>query len=126
MTTSLDTSQFIGTTNYYKLFLGDMLTEGALHVAETCGAFWLMDEITFVLRNARNAKKLNYSTFVVVDLKKSKSDSATITFSDGNETSFKKRIEYTDFPYDTCKLYAVLTDMPSGRKRWVIMVPSEY
>lgn len=125
MTTALDTSEFIGTTSYHKLFLGDLLTDGAMHVAETCGAFWLMDEITFAIRNARNAKKINFSTFVVVTLKKTRTGSATITFSDGNDLSFTKRIEYTDFPYDTCKLYAVLTEV-QGRKRYVIMVPSEY
>jgi hypothetical protein len=40
-----DLAQFTGSEQWFKHFLGPVFTEGVKHVADTAGAYWLIDSI---------------------------------------------------------------------------------
>lgn len=114
----IDLSQFTGTEQYYKwsvLFPNFVLTDGAKYVAETCGAYWLMDAI------ASYKQRYDKEGFAVAHLKKAKKG-WVLTIDDGNDNVLAtQKIEFSDFPLDEIKLYAV----QSG-DLWVMMLPGEY
>ena len=116
--TTLDLSQFTGTESYYPwspLFRNFVLTDGTQYLADTAGAFWLMDAV------ASHFGSYKAEQFVCVTLTKRKKD-WLLHFDDGNgKTLAKQRIEYSDFPLDEIKLYVCVQD---GMR--VVMLPSEY
>ncbi len=92
-----------------------LLTEGVKFLAETTGAFWMMDTIGYKLREISDY-------FVVIHVVV-QNRSAVMRFTDGNETEyFAQHIDYTDFPLEEVKLYASRSD----DRTWVVMLPSEY
>jgi hypothetical protein len=114
--TKADLSQFTGTEQWYRhgLARNVLYTEGAQHVAESGGAYWLLDEIAF----AQPIREVAAEAFQVWRLKVNPDHSATLACEDGNsKIVFSKRIEFTDFPLDEVAFY--FTDH-------VIMLPSEY
>ena len=111
-----DLANFTGSENWYKHFLGRTLfTDGVKYIADTAGAYWLIDEIAInQTRPKVGAEEFQFWT-LSVDLEKHK---AVLTCDDGNgNVVFTKRIEYTDFPLPEIKLYC--TD-------GTILLPSEY
>jgi hypothetical protein len=117
-TKELDLSQFYGTEEYHRwsiLFPRFVLTDGAKYLAEQAGAYWLMDAI------ASYKQRYVKEGFAVAHLKKAKKG-WVLTIDDGNDNVLaKQKIEYSDFPLDEIKLYAV----QSG-DLWVMMLPTEY
>jgi hypothetical protein len=116
---TLDESElanFTGSENWYRHWLGKVLfTDGAKHVADQAGAYWLIDEIAI----NQTRPKVRAEEFQVwtlnVDLEKRK---AVFTCDDGNgNVVFSKRIDYTDFPLAEIRFYC--TDN-------TILLPSEY
>ena len=109
---------FYGTEHYYKwspLFPNFVLTDGAKYIAESCGAYWLMDAI------ASHRTSYVYESFLAVTLKKVRS-AWVLYITDGNENTLTRQvIEFSDFPLDEIKLFVVKQD-----DLWVIMLPSEY
>jgi hypothetical protein len=116
--TTADLRQFTGSENWYRHSLNrDILyTDGAQYVAEAGGAYWLLDEIA--LANAYN-RSVKAEEFQVWTLTKNKTgNGAMLTCGDGNgHTVYTKRIEYTDFPLDTVKLFC---------EGGTILLPSEH
>lgn len=118
-----DLPQFYGTEHYHKfsvLFDRFVLTDGAKYVAESCGAYWLMDAIASHYGSYKN------EDFVVVVLSKNSTYHGgwTLHIVDdvpSNRTLAKQDVEFSDFPLDEITLYV----LPQDDMR-VILLPSEY
>ena len=116
---------FIGTESYTRLpypWLNTnlLLTDGAKYLAETAGAFWLMDAIAF----HQITPAVSCEPFQVWKLTVSESGKSVLSCTDGNQNTLTSmEIEYTDFPLPEITLYAEQSDYLGGR---VVMLPSEY
>ncbi len=111
-----DLSKFTGTEHWYRhcLVRNVLYTDGARHVAEAGGAYWLLDGIAFGQSNP----KVKVEEFQLWRLKVKPNRTAVLACEDGNGREvFTKRIAYTDFPLDELVLYF------TGK---VILLPSEY
>ncbi len=119
MTEEFDRSilaQFTGTTTWYKhcLLKNITYTEGVKYLAETAGAYWLIDEIAFT----QLEKQVSSQPFQMWILNVDNQQAAKLVCEDGNYNQvYEKLIEYTDFPLTEIKLYYTNN---------VIMLPSEY
>ena len=120
MTKTLDKAdlrQFTGSEHWYRhgLVRDVLFTDGAKHVADAGGAYWLLDEIALA---QRYDKRVAGEEFQLWKLTVKADRTATLTCNDGNDNIvFTKQIEFTDFPLDEISLY--YTDK-------TIMLPSEY
>ena len=115
--TKADLRQFIGTEHWYRHWAVRhiLYTDGAKYVADTAGAYWLLDEIAFA---QQGNKQVAAQAFQLWKLTVRPDHTATLTCEDGNyKVIFTKPLEYTDFPLDEIKFY--FTDN-------VILLPSEY
>lgn len=100
-----DLEQFTGSESFYRHSINRkvVFTEGAHHVAEAGGAFWLLDEIALIqpydMRVA--ATPFQAWTLTVRDDR-----TATLDCADGNNNVvFTKEIAFTDFPLKTITLW---------------------
>ena len=112
-----DLIQFTGSEHWYRhAMVRDVLyTDGVQYVAETAGAYWLIDEITFA---QRFDKLLAAEEFQLWKLNVNTDHTATLTCEDGNGgVVFTKAIEYADFPLAEITLYFMNN---------TILLPSEY
>ena len=116
--TKADLRQFTGSETWWRhgLVRDIVFTDGAKHVADAGGAYWLLDEIAFAQRFNEAVKGEQFQVWkLTVDLDKS---TGTLTCEDGNGNAvFSKALEYTDFPLDEITLW--FTDK-------TIFLPSEY
>jgi uncharacterized protein DUF6876 len=75
-----------------------LYTDGAHHVAEHGGAYWLLDEIAII---QPYNKAVSAEEFQAWKLAVRSDRTATLTCDDGNgNIVFTKEIEYTDFPLE--------------------------
>jgi hypothetical protein len=114
--TKQDLTQFTGSEQWYRhgIARNVLYTDGAKHVAEAAGAYWLIDEIAF----AQSIRPVAAESFQHWKLNVSADCKATLVCEDGNDTVvFSKKIWFTDFPLDEIAFY--FTDN-------VLMLPSEY
>src|SRR5271169_754414 len=101
MTKTLDAdtmSQFHGSENWYRhgLVRSILFTDGAKYVADTAGAYWLLDEIALA---QKFEPAVQGEEFQVWKLTVQPDSTATLTCEDGNDhTVFTKAIPFTDFP----------------------------
>ena|ERR1022692_728478 len=111
-----DLAAFNGSEHWYRHGLtGSLYTDGAKYVAETAGAYWLLDEIAIA---QCFDKRLAREEFQVWNLSVRPDNRATLSCDDGNDNIvFSKDLEFTDFPEPGVKLYF------SGN---TIYLPSEY
>ena len=112
-----DLAQFTGSENWYRHGINRnvLYTDGAQHVAEHGGAYWLLDEIAII---QPYNKAVGAEEFQVWKLAVRPDRTATLTCDDGNgNIVFTKEIEHTDFPLDEITLYFTNN---------VIHLPSEY
>jgi len=96
---------FTGTENWYRHGLArDILfTDGAKHVADEGGAYWLLDEIALF---QRYEKKVAAEPFQVWRLTVHEDHSAALVCGDGNDNIiYTKHIPYTHFPVDEITLW---------------------
>jgi hypothetical protein len=111
-----DLAHFTGTEHYYRLNRKCLITDGAKFLADTAGAYWLLEVAASYLIEMGTA-----DWFVLVRLRV-KDNCAELTVEDGNgEVRARQQIPYTDFPADEQLLYACWDG-----QHWVIMLPSEY
>jgi hypothetical protein len=95
---SMTLAQFTGSTNFYRrgLVREVLYTEGVEYVAETAGAYWLLDEIALAQRYIIPIKS---EDFQVWDLKVEADQSAMLTCRNGNGREvYSKPLPFTDFP----------------------------
>jgi hypothetical protein len=116
---------FIGSetfTRYSPLFPRICLSEGALYVAETAGAYWLMDVIGSHQPQALRHPRLQEIQFWTLTVKDHKG--LVICQPDsGEKPVIRQRIPYTDFPLPEIKLWVA----PAGDGRhYNLFLPSEY
>jgi len=100
-----DLRQFYGSENWYRhgLVRHILFTDGAKHVADEGGAYWLLDEIALA---QRYEKRVAAKRFQVWKLTVHEDRSAALTCSDGsNNIVLTKRIPFTDFPVDEITLW---------------------
>jgi hypothetical protein len=100
-----DLDQFHGSENFYRHAINRkvIFTEGAKHVADAGGAYWLLDEIALI---QPYEKAVAAEPFQVWTLKVREDRTATLSCQDENcETVYSKEIEYTDFPLDEITLW---------------------
>jgi len=109
-------AQFTGTERYYRLNRKCVITDGAKYLAETAGAYWLMDAAASYLMELGTDDWFVLVRLVVNDSK------AVLTLEDGNGgIRAKQEIPYTDFPLSEQLIYANWDG-----EHWVLMLPSEY
>src|ERR1700722_12248458 len=100
-----DLNQFTGTEHWYRHALNRRVTytDGVKYLAETGGAYWLIDEIAF----SQIHPKVKAEPFQSWTLQREVgpaplhelTSKATLSATDGNKNViFRKKIEYTDFP----------------------------
>lgn len=112
-----DLTQFTGSENWYRHGINRnvLYTDGAKHVAEHGGAYWLLDTIAIC---QRHEKAVTAQEFQVWKLTVRDDRSASLVCDDGNDNIvYTQHIEFTDFPLDQITLYFVNN---------VIHLPSEY
>lgn len=110
---------FHGTDIWYRHAMNQrvLYTDGALFVAETAGAFWLLDEIALANRYQRKVVREEFQVWKL-SVNGAKS---TLTCEDGNDNLvWRKPIPFTDFPLDVFTFWA-----ESDGENLVIMLPSE-
>ena len=115
--TKADLQDFTGTDQWYRhsLVRSVLYTDGAKYVADTAGAYWLLDEIAFAQKSNR---RVAAEEFQLWKLRVNSDHTATLACDDGNgNVVFSKRIAYTDFPLEDITLYFT---------NQVILLPSEY
>ena len=98
-------NQFTGSEHWYRFGIVPNITctDGAKYVADTAGAYWLLDEIAIA---QRFEKSVAGEEFQVWKLTVKDDDSATLICEDGNyNVVFTKAIEFTDFPKEGVTLW---------------------
>lgn len=108
--------RFTGTEQWYRHGVNNTLyTDGAKHVADAGGAYWLLDEIALA---QVFSKRVRGEAFQLWKLTVNDDATATLACEDGNGNSvWSKPIPFTDFPVKEITLY-YCND--------VIHLPSEY
>jgi hypothetical protein len=115
--TKAELANFTGSETWWRhaLVREVLFTDGAKHVADIGGAYWLIDEIALA---QRYQKKAAAEEFQVWTLKVKDDRTAKLTCEDGNGNAvYTKRIPFTDFPLDEISLYFCNN---------TILLPSEY
>lgn len=103
--TKADLRQFTGSEHWYQhgLVPNILFTDGAKYVADTGGAYWLLDEIALA---QRHDKRVGAEPFQLWKLSVRPNATATLTCEDGNGAIvYTKEIGYTDFPLDEITFY---------------------
>jgi hypothetical protein len=128
MTKHLDPStlaQFIGAEHWFRHGLSRSVTytDGVKYVADTVGAYWLIDIIAIAQRLDEAVRK---ERFQLWKLEVCENESATVTCEDGNHNQvYRQEIEWTDFPREGISFYCCEDGTIPGITR-VILLPSEY
>jgi uncharacterized protein (DUF736 family) len=115
--TPAELSQFTGSENWYRHGINRnvLFTDGAKYVADTGGAYWLLDEIAIT---QRYDKRVAAEEFQVWKLAVRPDRTATLVCDDGNDNIvYTQHIEFTDFPCDEITLWFANN---------VIYLPSEH
>ena len=104
---------FTGTEHYYKYLLGFKLTDGAKFIADSCGAYWLMD----IIASYKHLPEVAKEQFQVYTLMV-KNGIRMVTVEDGDDNVLHMQaIPNTDFPLEEIIIWMVDD---------VIMLPGEY
>jgi hypothetical protein len=108
---------FTGSEHWYRhgLVRNVLYTDGARHVAETGGAYWLLDEIALAQKFERAVQNEEFQLWKLVV---QPDDTATLICEDGNgRTVLSKTIPFTDFPAQYITLFCC---------NRTILLPGEY
>ena len=98
-------AQFTGSQEFYRhpIVHDIIFTEGAKYVADTAGAYWLLDQIALAQRCIPSVTSEEFQIWTLTvkpDL------TATLNCGDGDgHVVFSEPIEFTDFPVEEFQLY---------------------
>jgi hypothetical protein len=107
---------FTGTDRYYRLSRLCVITDSVKYMADTAGAYWLVDAAASYLLELGTDDWFVLVRLVACD------GAAVLTLEDGNGgVRAQQMIPYTDFPIAQQLIYAVWDGT-----NWVLMLPSEY
>lgn len=113
---------FYGTEAYYRTNPGLLVTDGVKFLADTAGAYWLLDMVWSYLPRLR---KTDDTFFVVVLTKEGvRNPGAIFSIQDDippNQTYATQAVEYSDFPLDEIVMY-----LSHAGSDFVLMLRSEY
>jgi hypothetical protein len=115
--TKADLEQFTGSEHWYRHGLNPtvLFTDGAKYVADTAGAYWLLDKIALI---QPYNKRVAAEAFQVWTLTVRPDQTATLTCDDGNSNVVHtEELTYTNFPIESITLYFANN---------VIYLPSEH
>jgi len=115
---ALQLDKFYGSATFtrWSPLTNAVLSEGALYVAETAGAYWLFDSIQSYLD--QHQADWAQTAMVVHD-----DDSATITMTNLNDEPLSEwKISFTDFPEPHIRIWSVRNELGAHTH----MLPSEY
>lgn len=112
----LQLRQFTGTETYYRHPLGLLFTDGVKFLADSAGAYWLLDVIASYQPQCRKDAML--AEFQLWTLTVNADRSAVVKCErDADDEAFRQEIEFTDFPLREVKLYVC---------NGVVMLAGEY
>lgn len=114
--TKADLAQFTGTEHWYRHSLNRSIlyTDGVQYMAETGGAYWLVDKIALM----QLEQPIAAEPFQLWILSVHPDRSACLLCEDGNDNAvYEERIDFTTFPLDEIRLFVTNN---------VILLPSEY
>jgi hypothetical protein len=112
-----DLQQFTGSEHWYRHALNRKVsfTDGAKYLADTAGAYWLLDDIALI---QPHDQRVAAEALQVWKLTVRPDRTATLTCYDGDDNIvYTKELTYTDFPLDEITLYFANN---------VIYLPSEH
>ena len=90
-------------------------TDGCIELAEAAGCYWLLDAIVSHQRNRKLDRQFQVWTLTVVQKKNRRE--AVLVGSNDDVPVVRQKIEFTDFPLESVKLYLIDN---------VVLLPSEY
>lgn len=104
-----------GSENFYQNRLSPIIyTDGVKDMAESCGAYWLIDLVI----SHQLTKTVRFEPFQVWMLKRVRNDAFEIQATDGNGKEIAtQQIPFSDFRYDLATLWLV---------NGCLMLPKEY
>lgn len=103
-------AHFIGSEARYQwsaLFKKVLATEGAMHVADKCNAFWLLDKIAATILHEPKVKHYHDRNFFNATLTVLPAEelNAHFVLDDGNNNVVFEERFWTDFPYTGQEFY---------------------
>lgn len=113
-------SGFYGTENYWtRATYPFVYTDGVHFLAENAECFWLLDLIASYRRS---------EDFQIWRLRVNEDKSAVVAMQEdtGRPLLVEQHIEYTNFPLEEIKLWAIYGSYNAGDEGLVLMLPSEY
>lgn len=112
-------SQFTGSENLYRHWLGIFYTDGVHHLAEAAGAHWLIDAVASYQNTPQITKDPLLCEFQLWELHVNVGDrnGDLRCLRDTDDVAFNQIIPFTDFPLPHQKLYV---------RDGILMLPSEY
>jgi hypothetical protein len=119
-----DLPQFYGTESWYRwsiLFRRHLLTDGTKFVADSAGAYWLMDAIASHHGTCIKDPMLRDHQFWTLKVNPDKTAVLICERDTGNE-AFRQEIPYTDFPLPEISIWVE----PMGDGNYCILLPSEH
>ena len=110
---------FNGSENFYKDFLGCLITDGFKTFCDRCKCYWLFSDMVVVIME----KFKNKEDFIVVKIKVDSEKKAVVTLEDGNNNKlYEQKYEYTDFPLKEYDVWAVFNEIGT----YTFMLKGEY
>ena len=113
---SAELGQFIGTTNYYKHWLGIKYTDGVQYLAEKVGAYWLIDAIASYKRSEP------FQVWTLAQGPDGKGAVLSMVEDTGQPVKVSQDIPFTDFPFNELPEPMIKLYLIDG----VLLLPSEY
>lgn len=119
---------FTGTETWYKFnyqYPRALLTDGTKFLADSAGAYWLMEAICSHQPALR--KGMGDCVFQAWTLTVNDDRSCSLVCDDGYDHKLTcQEIPYTDFPLSSIKLYAIYEGDPAPSTDLILLLPSEY
>ena len=119
-----------GSEHFYRVspFYKTVITEGVKDFADTCGCYWLIEELLYslALKSRKLRKPLLDSEFLLINIKAGKTGRVTVEVREdsGEEPILKKSFK------DLCKVIPSTPKNSSGYRFYLMsgtmLLPSEY